>query len=388
MLVDKYMIRKQNEAVVLEQIIKEKTISRAEVAKRTNLNKATVSEITAGLIEKELVVELGEGSSAKTGGRKPVLMGFNSQAGYTLNFDLGYNYVSSSLTYLDGCFVDSKKIKNFSVSRETVIDCLADIINDHQARCQATSPYGIVGITIAIHGIVADNQIKFTPYYDLDQIDLVTALGERFAIPVILENEANLTAVAEATFSTGDADIVSLSIYSGIGAGIMIGNQLHKGKGGKSGEVGHSTLVPNGRACPCGNHGCLEQYCSEKAILEAYAEKTGSRPDLELFINDYQKNDPTVVALIEQMTLDLSIGVNNLICHFSPQRIFLNSAIIRKIPEMLPGIDSHLTSSFNQEAELVNSELGSNATLYGAASISIRQFLDINSLDLTKYVRR
>lgn len=383
MLVDKYMIRKQNESLVLEQIIKYQRISRAEVAKRTNLNKATVSEITASLIEKELVVELGEGNSAKTGGRKPVLMGFNSRVGYTLNFDLGYNYVSSSLTLLDGSFIDSKKIKNFSVNKTNVLSILTEIINNHQAKCQANSTYGIVGITIAIHGIVADNQISFTPYYDLDQIDLVAELSQQFAIPIFLENEANLTAVAEATFSSRQFEIVSLSIYSGIGAGIIINNQLHKGKAGKSGEIGHSTLVPKGRLCPCGNQGCLEQYCSEKAILEAFSKETGLEADLDVFMEEYHNQHPVAVALIDEMALHLSIGVNNLICHFSPETIFLNSSIIRKIPEMLPLMTSHLTSSFNQDVELLNSTLGANATLYGAAAISIRRFLEIKSLDLT-----
>lgn len=383
MLVDKYMIRKQNEAMVLEQIIKQRTISRADVAKTTRLNKATVSEITASLIEKNLVVELGEGSSAKQGGRKPMLMGFNKQAGYTLNFDLGYNYISSSLTYLDGSFVETKKIKNFSVNRDNVMAILAEIIDDHQEKCQASSTYGIVGITIAIHGIVENNQITFTPYYNLAQMDLVGELGKLFAIPVRLENEANLTAIAEATFSSRDFEIVSLSIYSGIGAGIIMNNQLHKGKAGKAGEVGHSTLFPNGRTCPCGNQGCLEQYCSEKAILEAYSKQTGTKSELDMLIKDYQSDDPIAIKLIEEMAFHLSIGINNLICHFSPETIFLNSAIIRRIPEMLPLITSHLSSSFNQEVTLVNSPLGANATLYGGAAVSIRHFLAINSLDLT-----
>lgn len=384
MLVDKYMIRKQNESMVLEQIIKHQRISRAEVAKKTHLNKATVSEITASLIDKELVEELGEGNSAKKGGRKPVLMGFNKQAGYTLNFDLGYNYVSSSLTYLDGSFVDTRKIKNFSVNRGNVLKILTEIINDHLTKCQDSSTYGIVGITIAIHGIVEENRISFTPYYDLDQIDLAGELGKLFNVPIMLENEANLTAIAEATFSSRDFEIVSLSIYSGIGAGIIMNNQLHKGKAGKSGEVGHSTLFPKGRTCPCGNQGCLEQYCSEKAVLEEFSNKTGLEADLDVFMTEYQNQQPIALAIIAEMAFHLSIGVNNLICHFSPKTIFLNSAIIRKIPDMLPLIASHLTSSFNQDVELVNSALGANATLYGAAALSIRQFLEIKSLDLTE----
>ncbi len=383
MLVDKYMIRKQNESIVLAQIIKHGTISRAEVAKLTGLNKATVSEITASLIEKELVEELGEGSGTKKGGRKPVLMGFNQRAGYTLNFDLGYNYVSSSLTFLDGSFVDTKKIKNFEVNRDNVMEILADIINDHQAKSQSSSTYGLVGITIAIHGIVEDNQIVFTPYYNLDQLDLVAELEQLYDIPVIVENEANLTAVAEATFSSRDAEIVSLSIYSGIGAGVIINEQLHKGKAGKSGEVGHSTLYPNGRPCPCGNQGCLEQYCSEKAVLEAFSQETGLKAELNVLISEYREDNPVVLQLIDEMAFHLSIGVNNLICHFSPETIFLNSAIIRKIPEILSLIKSHLSSSFNQDVALVNSKLGANATLYGAAAISIRRFLELKSLDLT-----
>src|SRR5699024_1484786 len=106
--------------------------------------------------------------------------------------------------------------------------------------------------------------------YDLDQIDLAFELQQALDMPVYVENEANLTALAETSFSTNKLNLVSVSIHSGIGAGIIINGELYHGRNGHSGEVGHMILYPHGVACPCGNKGCLEQYCSEKAILQQY----------------------------------------------------------------------------------------------------------------------
>ncbi|MGY3749570.1 ROK family transcriptional regulator [Vagococcus acidifermentans] len=384
MIVDKYTIRKQNEATVLSQIIKYEQISRAEVSKITNLNKATVSEITAGLIEKKLVHELGSGESSKVGGRKPRILGFNKRAGCSINVDLGYNYVSSSLTFLNGEVYQAKKEKGFYINQQTVVEYVMNLVDDYQPLAEKMTEFGIVGMTLAIHGTVNNNKIIFTPYYDLDVMDLVAALEEKVDFHVYVENEANLSAVAEATFSTNEKMLVSVNVYSGIGAGVIINRELYKGKDGNSGEIGHTTLIPKGKICPCGNHGCLEQYCSQKAVLNEYAQHVGKEVSLDEFVAAYRDNDDYAVKLINGMCFDLSIGINNLICHYSPNVIFINGSIFRRIPEMLDFIHHSLKPSMQKTTRLVHSSLGDEATLFGAAAHSIKKFLEIDELNLVK----
>ncbi|HAT4801695.1 TPA: winged helix-turn-helix transcriptional regulator, partial [Clostridioides difficile] len=110
MVTDKYTIREMNERLVLEQIIKNGPISRASIASTIGLNKATISAITKKLIDESLVHEIGIGNSTHSGGRKPILLVFNKCAGISLSMDIGYDYIFSSLSYLDGTIINSKKL--------------------------------------------------------------------------------------------------------------------------------------------------------------------------------------------------------------------------------------------------------------------------------------
>jgi len=382
MITDKYMIREQNKALVLEYIIKEKLISRATIAQLTGLNKATVSEITKQLLECCLIEEIGVGESSNIGGRKPILLQLKKESGFSLSIDVGYNYISSFLTYLNGEITAAYKQKNIYINKDNVVSFIKEIVLKY-SEYVSSEKYRIIGLTIAIHGIIDNETIVFTPYYDLDQIDLLNILKDTFDFPVFLENEANLTALAEHTFSSDSSNIVSLSIHSGIGAGVIINNELYKGHNGQAGEIGHSILVPYGKECPCGNKGCLEQYCSEKAILEKYDAMTGknnSSPDD--IADSFHSLEPEAVECLTIMTEYLSFCINNIITNFSPEVIFITSPIFRRIPELSQMIEKNMIGKFNRYISVKNSKLGSKSVLYGGTVINIKNFLGIKNLNL------
>ncbi|WKK92437.1 ROK family protein [Clostridioides difficile] len=183
--------------------------------------------------------------------------------------DVGYDYIFSSLSYLDGTIINSKKLTDIQVSKDNVIQLIDEIINSYNIS-KIDTPYKVIGLTLAIHGITCENKVLFTPYYNLNEIDLYSILSKKYDFPIHIENEANLTALAENTFSTVHNSLLSLSIHSGFGSGIIINNKLYSGRNGMSGEIGHTIIMPNGKLCPCGNRGCLEQYCSEKRYLNSF----------------------------------------------------------------------------------------------------------------------
>lgn len=379
---NKYQIREQNENIVLENIIAEKTISRAALSQLTGLNKATISEIVKKLIDDQLVHEVGTGVSTTAGGRKPILLQFNKEAGLSLSIDIGYDSISSLLTYLDGTIIEERREDNLYINKETVVEYVQHLVANYQSYTRHI-PYGITGVTLAIHGIVHHNNILFTPYYDLDQINLHQLLSQKLEMPVYLENEANLTACAENTFSTDLPNIVSISIHSGVGAGIILNEQLYHGRDGHSGEIGHTILMPNGRQCPCGNHGCLEQYCSEKAILETFKKLTNkNEATLDDLIQEIQSNNPEVKSLIEEITEYWAIGINNVISLYSPDLVYLNSPLIQAVPSLIPKVKKKITNTFNQYVPIIKSEIGGRASLLGGIALNIQQFLNIDKLVL------
>ncbi|MGO1041949.1 ROK family transcriptional regulator [Clostridioides difficile] len=382
MVTDKYTIREMNERLVLEQIIKNGPISRASIASTIGLNKATISAITKKLIDESLVHEIGIGNSTHSGGRKPILLVFNKCAGISLSMDIGYDYIFSSLSYLDGTIVNSKNLTDIQVNKDNVIQLIDEIINSYNIS-KIDTPYDVIGFTLAIHGITCENKILFTPYYNLNEIDLYSILSEKYDFPIHIENEANLTALAESTFSTVHNSLLSLSIHSGFGSGIIINNKLYNGRNGMSGEIGHTIIMPNGKPCPCGNLGCLEQYCSEKKVFEQLSSLENiSKIDSNTVKQLYYANNQNAKKVIQEFCSYLSIAINNAIATYAPEIIYLNSQIIRDIPEILQITKDMLVSSFNKGINIEISSLGSEASLYGGSAVNIKSFLNIQNLTL------
>ena len=392
MITDKYKIREKNEQLVLELIIQHGQISRAAISQISGLNKASVSEITKNLLEKEFVYEVGIGDSTNQGGRKPIMLTFNKSAGLSIAIDIGANYIAYALCYLDGQIITAEKKKTITISKENIFEYISQIVNEYQIvlnnlkEAKSSIPtlnYGIIGMSLAIHGIVDENKILFTPYYDLDQIHLYEQLTKIYPFPIHLENEANLTAIAENTFSTDQAHLVSVSIHSGVGAGIIINRNLYHGRNGLSGEIGHTILVPNGNLCPCGNKGCLEQYCSEDALLIKYAslKGTGKKTVDELKLA-YNNKELHAIQVVEEYSFYLAAAVNNIIAAYAPEIVYLNSSLIRRLPVILGKVQGNLVSSFNKDIVITSSTLGSKASLLGATSINIQHFLHIEKLML------
>ncbi|MDQ0222045.1 ROK family protein [Streptococcus moroccensis] len=376
MITDKYLIREQNESLVLKTIIENQPISRADISTCSHLNKATVSSITTSLMDQELVIESGIGPSGATGGRKPIFLTFNAQAGLAIAIDIGYNYISSMLSYLDGTSIYSQK-KRLSISSENLLDEIIESAKSIQRDLPHT-PHGIVGMSVAIHGIVVDNNIRFSPFYDVTGTSIHDALTRAFSFPILIENEANLTALGEYTFAFDQKNLISVSIHSGIGVGIIQDNKLQTGAHGHSGEIGHTILYKNGLACACGNRGCLEKYASNKAIYEKYSEHYSvTSVNSDTITKALQEKDSFTEELLDEKIAELAIGINSLVMLYDPEIIIINSSLYNKNPKYIGEIKKQLNSVFARNVTLSASSLDEEATLYGGISAVVTQFLKI-----------
>ncbi|MDP8590714.1 ROK family transcriptional regulator [Enterococcus lactis] len=384
MISSKYTIRELNQATLLKTIIEKKEVFRAELAAATGLNKASVSDITKKLLDDQLIVETRVGDASTAGGRKPIMLTFNPQSATALSFDIGYNYLEGMLSYIDGTVLSSISKRRISIDATNVFDHIQESI--HQLiRDLPETPHGIVGMTIGIHGVVFEDHPIFTPYYDLHKIDLQKELADHYDFPIYLHNEANLAALGEYTFSSHYQNLVSISIHSGIGCGIVASGKLQVGKHGKAGELGHSILYPDGRPCPCGNSGCLEQYASNKAVYEEFARLKGLDYVNSDILTDYvKKGDTDATALLKKNAALLSIGINNIIMMYDPDVIVINSKLYEKNPQMIEQIHANLTSQFTKDILVRNTRLKGNAILYGALAVTAQHFLNIRKLKLGK----
>lgn len=377
----KELIRDINRNLILQTIIQEGIISRAALAQKTGLTKATVSSIVSDLLGQKLVLELG--SDNTTMGRKPILLTFNASCGHVISLDLNNNNIPVFVSDLKGEHCQLS-MHEHHLDRNTILEQLVSIISDTIASLPNTH-YGVIGIGIGIHGTVFDNEVLFAPYNDYEGIPFKSYLEEKLNIPVYLENEANLSVIGEQTFCYNVPNMIGISIHSGIGVGIMIDHSLYKGINGNAGEFGHTIVARNGRLCPCGNRGCLEQYASERMILQQYQdEKELDTLTLDEFIDAYTKNDITAITLIDDFSHYMTMAINNLLATFNPDMIVVNSGFTINIPHLLTKITDCLQSRLSANCKIVPSGLQDTSTLLGASCVCIQNFLGIEHLSFAK----
>lgn len=370
------IVKKNNKALVLQLIMEQEPISRADIAQISGLNKTTVSSLVGELLEEELIYESGPGESS--GGRRPVILHFNKNAGYAIGIDIGVNYVLCVLTDLKGKILIER---NQYVNRTPY----SSIISTLQGMVQSlidempSSKYGIVGMGVGVPGIVnKEGSVLLAPNLGWTNIHLKEDLEKLFRVPVMIENEANAGAVGEQQFGAGQdyQNIIYISVGIGIGAGILINNELYQGKNGYSGELGHMIIEMNGRRCNCGSRGCWEAYASEHALLEMADQSIDS---LESLITLAENGDEVAQNLFEQIGKYLGYGINNIINTFNPDQVIIGNrlALAKKWIEksIRTTIESHTLSFHQHEMQLNFSKLEKYSTALGVSAFVVDSFI-------------
>jgi predicted NBD/HSP70 family sugar kinase len=369
------IVKKNNTLLVFQTITNEEPISRADIAQQTGLNKATVSSLVNELLSKDLVYESGPGESS--GGRRPVLLHYNVNAGYSIGIDLGVNYILGVVTDLKGKILLEKTVKVNEHTFLDVIEQIKQVINSLIKDLPQT-PYGIIGIGLGIPGIVdKQGEIRVAPNLGWKNCDIKTLLEKEFQVPVIIENEANAGAYGEKQFGVGQdyKNIVYVSAGIGIGVGLILNNELYQGLHGFSGEMGHMVINMNGVPCSCGSKGCWEAYASEHALLK----RAGSDSTLESLIDKAQNQDEKAIALFKETGQYIGYGINNIINTFNPEQIIIGNrlamaqTLIKQ--SMLDIIYSHSLSFQQQDLQISFSKHSTHSAALGVAAITTESFI-------------
>lgn len=373
---DLTLIKKINTSIVLEAVLKNAPLSRAQISELTGLNKATVSNLVQDLIDSDLIIEIGPGESS--GGRKPVMLLFNGQAGYAVGIDLGVNYIRGVLADLEGNVISelqkSLKKHQLEFTLKELVQCIEELIGQ-----APDSPYGIVGIGIGVPGIVDDRgSILFAPNLEWRQVELQQILEERFQLPVTIDNEANAGAQGEQKYGIGRgiAHQIYVSVGIGIGTGIILNKELYKGATGFSGELGHLSIEYSGKPCRCGNEGCWELYASENALLEQAAPL--GFDNLEDLISAAEAGNDEVRALFYKIGEYMGAGISNIVNVFNPDVVIIGNRMSRAKIWLEDAVQTSVTRRtlpyHRERLRILFAELQDQSAVRGAAYYAISKF--------------
>lgn len=374
------LVKLTNTNLVIEKLVELKETSRIELSRITTLNKATVSSIIQELIDKSIVIELDK--KIKTSGRSANAIALNKRAGRILSLDLQTNLIYGVITNLFGeiLFEINKPIENpeFSLYLTTLLETIDELRSNTY-----DSIYGVIGIGIGVYGILSKSKkIIYTPFSSWKDIELKKIIEDYTGIKTYVENEANISALGENIVYANQKNLVSLNIGIGVGMGIIIDNKLYTGENGFAGEIGHTILIPNGKECVCGNHGCLEKYISDIAITEKYQELTKENITIKEFINRLKTKDVHAIKIYNEFIDFLSMTINNISQALNPQTIVINSLIVESKPESISQIKNKLRSKIMELEVLTTSSFKSKINVLGLTHVLIQEFLEIENYKL------
>lgn len=376
---------------ILRLIWKSHEISRAEIARELEISRSTVSEIIDALLPKGLVAEVGTGPSR--GGRKPIVLRFQDDAHTILGVGIGATHLQVALTDLRGRILAwqhrDHPVRTDPEGTRRLITTLCE-------ACLAgakISPKRLMGIGLAVPSPVDPAHpecISELVMPDWKGKLGVDGLRKRFGVPLFVDNDANLGALAEQWWGAGRdvADFAYIKIATGLGSGHVIGGEVYRGATGVAGEIGHLGMDPHGEPCICGLRGCLATMVGAPALVKRAKELLAQHPDSMLAgtqptitsIEDAAlAGDKLALQLANEAAELLGIAVASLLNLMNPSMVILGGGLTRLgdlLLEPLREMSSRrtLASSLNASAIRIG-ELGPQAMAMGAATLVLKSAL-------------
>lgn len=259
--------KQHNRNLILKTIFDHDTISRAGIARLTQLTRTTVSEVVSGLILEGLIEEVGPGSSI--GGKPSILLSLVADSRYLIGVNLAQHRFIASIVNLRGEIKKTVEVPVRDGDGQKAIGLVYQILD--QLLKEDYKP--LVGIGVGTPGLIDTGAGIVVNAVNLEWQDLPLArlLEERYHLPVRLLNDSQAAAIGEFVHGghRSDGNLIVVNVSHGIGAGILINGRLFQGDGGGAGEIGHVLVEEDGLPCRCGRRGCLETLASGWAIMRA-----------------------------------------------------------------------------------------------------------------------
>jgi predicted NBD/HSP70 family sugar kinase len=384
-------LRRHNRAALLSKLFFDGPLSRHELSHLTGLSAATVSNVTAELVEEQLIVEAGLVES--DGGRPRVLLRVDPAYGNVIGIDVGETGVKVEL--FDLAMARMATVDHpLSSPRPDPATVVAQIASGlREVIVQAgIDERSILGVGIGIPGTVEQGRTVLVHAQTIgwDAVALEQMLrASGTDLPLFFENGAKTQGQAEMWFGAGRGarHAVIVLIGSGIGAAVITHGATYRGATSSAGEWGHTTIIYGGRPCRCGSHGCLEAYVGAESILDRYRQARAGRAvpgddeqsSLDALLAAAGRSK-TAARILDETAGYLGAGIANLINLFNPERIVLGGWAGlalggRMLPQIREAAAAHALRHPHGQTSIELCQLGPDAVAFGAATLPVAALL-------------
>ncbi len=406
------LMRELNTHIILNLIRQEGSISRAEIAKRTQLSRSTVSNIITELLEQGVVAEAGTGPSRV--GRRPIMVNFNYQAGYVVGVDLGANHLLTLLTDLEGrILAESDQQVSVASGPDVVLPAIISAVFDI-VREAGVDMERVIGVGMGVPGPMDNKRgaLIMPPIMPgWHNFDIRAELEAHIKKPLYVENDANLGAIGERWRGAGVGydHLAYIKVGTGIGCGLVFDGQIYRGFAGSAGEIGHMSIEEDGPLCTCGNFGCLESLAGGRAIVAAAtaasnraqvlvgpmgATANGHRysplsPDhsVEQVVRAALDGDSISIEVLQMAGRRIGVAIANLINLFNPGLVIIGGGVSNAGDLLLEPVRQTVARRVlpvaMQYTRIVQARLGREAIGIGAATLVLQESFKSPALSIS-----
>ena len=310
---------------------------------------------------------------------------------YTIGVDIGGTKIAVGVVSADGELVDSKRKSTPVRDPDAVLEVIVELVSafdDHDVEAVGIGVAGLVDAT--------RSRVIFAPNLGWVEEPLRMQVERAVGLPTVIENDANAAAWGEFRFGAGrrrgENDLVMVTVGTGIGGGIILGGVLQRGANGVGAEFGHLRLVPDGRLCGCGRHGCWEQYASgnalvrtarglaserrlEAGIMLGYGDGTPEGVQGPHVTEAAQRGDQVAIEAFEVVGAWLARGMVEVATLLDPAAFVIGGGVVEAGDLLLAPAKREYAAQLVARAQrpmtaIIPAELGNLAGMVGAADLA------------------
>ncbi|MFE3884311.1 ROK family glucokinase [Streptomyces lydicus] len=309
--------------------------------------------------------------------------------GLTIGVDIGGTKIAAGVVDEEGSILETCKVPTPHAT-EALTEAIADAVRTVGAG------HRVEAVGIGAAGYVDEKRatVLFAPNIDWRHEPLKDKVEQRVGLPVVVENDANAAAWGEYKFGAGQghSDVICITLGTGLGGGIIIGNKLRRGRFGVAAEFGHIRVVPDGLLCGCGNQGCWEQYASGRALLRYARQRAFATPEnarILLSLGDgtsegiegrhvseaARQGDPVAIDSFRELARWAGAGLADLASLFDPAAFIVGGGVSDEGELVLEPIRKSFRrwlvgNQWRPHAQVLAAQLGGKAGLVGAADLA------------------
>lgn len=372
-------VKNLNKEEVLQQVIQHGQISRADIAKQTQLSRPCVSALVDEMIQEGLLCEVGMGDSK--GGRKPILLEYNYQAYAIAGAVFDGSTLEMAVADLRGEFLArcSKRLAQPECG-ETVIEDLAAGLDRLLAE-SGISRDRLLGIGVGLQGVTQRNSgtVSFSPSTGWMGSPIQQTIEARLGVPVIIDNDVNMMTLGEYVrgVGVGHSHVVYMYVGTGIGSGIILDGQFYRGSREAAGEIGFMMIGP-----------VHNRTRKASGVFETHYSAPGIKEQAKGFLSDLQEGSSVIQELIRharqqnaeaQMLLEnvyrhWAYGMANIVSVLNPELLILSGEMVHVDEEGVKRIHEWLSEWVPEVPSLEKASLGEQAGLIGAVHSVLEAF--------------